>query len=91
MLFAWIAYLKPGAEPIPPGVREQASDFLGQPLMKIHSAGPLCQASGEPAGMMIVFEDDNRESAERFVATSPYLAADLYEDHRLYEYRDEVG
>jgi uncharacterized protein YciI len=41
--------------------------------------------------MMIVFEDDNRESAERFVTTSPYLRADLYEDHRLYEYRDEVG
>jgi uncharacterized protein YciI len=91
MLFAWIAYLKPSAEPIAPGVREQASDFLGQPLMKIHSAGPLCRESGEPAGMMIVFEDENRQSAERFVATSPYLRAELYEDHRLYEYRDEIG
>jgi uncharacterized protein YciI len=91
MLFAWIAYFKPAAEPIPPGVREEASDFLGQPLMKIHSAGQLRQASGEPAGMMIVFEDENREAAERFVTTSPYLHAELYEDHQLYEYGNEVG
>ena len=91
VLFAWIAYLKPCAEPIPPSVREQASDFLGQPLMKIHSAGPLRQPSGKPGGMMIIFEDESREAAERFVTTSPYLRADLYEDHQLYEYRNEVG
>ena len=91
MLYAWIAYLKPGAEPIAPGVREQASDFLGQPLMKIHSAGPLRQASGEPTGMMIVFEDEIREAAERFVASSPYLKAGLYKNHQLFEYMNEIG
>jgi hypothetical protein len=29
--------------------------------------------------------------AETFVADSPYVKADMYEDHRLYEYANEVG
>ena len=41
--------------------------------------------------MMIIFEQDTRAAAESFVRTSPYLQADLYEDHRLYEYVNEIG
>ena len=35
----------------------------------------------------MIFERDDREAAESFVAESPYLRAGLYEDHRLYEYQ----
>ncbi len=41
--------------------------------------------------MMIVFEHDSRAAAEGFVADSPYVWADLYENHRLYEFVNEVG
>jgi uncharacterized protein YciI len=41
--------------------------------------------------MMMIFEHDSREDAESFVNDSPYLKADLYEDHRLYEFANEVG
>ena len=91
MLYAWIGFLKPDAGPIAASVKIQATDFLSQPLMKIHSAGQLLDASGRSSAMMLIFEDDSREAAERFVAGSPYLQADLYEDHRLYEYANEVG
>jgi uncharacterized protein YciI len=91
MLYAWIGLLKPDAGPIPQWVQQQTTDFLGQPSIKIHFAGPLRDSSGKRSGMMMIFEQDSREAAEAFVAGSPYLKADLYQEHRLYEYDNEVG
>jgi uncharacterized protein YciI len=91
MLYAWIGFLKPDAGPIPQSVQEQTTDFLGQLSITIHFAGPLLDESGKRAGMMMVFEHDSREAAESFVRDSPYLQAGLYDDHRLYEYRNEAG
>jgi uncharacterized protein YciI len=91
MLYAWIGFLKPGTESIPPSLQESVTDFLSQPIIKIRAAGPLRDESGKRAAMMLIFEHDSRDAAEAFVADSPYLTADLYEDHRLYEYANEVG
>jgi uncharacterized protein YciI len=91
MLYVWIGFLKPGAESIPPSLQESGTDFLSQPLIKIRAAGPLRDASGKRAAMMMIFEDESREAAESFVKDSPYLKADLYDDHRLFEYGNEVG
>ena len=91
MLFAWMGFLKPDANPIPQAVQERINDFVAQPLIKIRSFGPLHDASGGRAGMLMIFEQDSREAAESFVADSPLLQAGLYEDHRLYEYRNESG
>jgi uncharacterized protein len=90
MLFAWMGFLKDGAEPIPPEVNQLTSDFLQQPYVPIHFAGPLCDERGR-AGMMMVFEADDRAAAEALVETSPFLKAGLYERHQLYEYRNEAG
>jgi uncharacterized protein YciI len=91
MLYAWIGFLKPGAEPIPQSVQQRTTDFLSQPLIRIRAAAPLRDRSGKRAAMMIIFEHDSREAAEAFVMDSPYLEADLYADHQLYEYANEVG
>jgi uncharacterized protein YciI len=91
MLFALIGYLKPGAGPVPQSVQVLGNDFLGQPFTKIHSAGPLRDAAGDRAGMLMVFESESREAAEAFIQGSPYIEAGLVEDHRLYEYANEVG
>ena len=91
MLYAWIGFLKPDAESIPPSLQQSATDFLNQPLIKIRAAGPLRDGSGNRAAMMMIFEHESREAAEAFVADSPYLQANLYDDHRLYEYANEVG
>ena len=91
MLFAWMGFLKADAEPIPQSVQEQTNDFLSQPFIPIRSVGQLRDEAGKRAGMMMVFEVDNRAAAEALVENSPYLKAGLYEDHHLYEYRDEIG
>jgi uncharacterized protein YciI len=91
MLFAWIGFLKDGAEMIPPVVQQQTNDFLAQPYIPIQSVGPLCDETGRRAGAMLIFEANNRAAAESFVAESPYLKAGLYERHQLYEYRNEAG
>jgi uncharacterized protein YciI len=91
MLFVWMGFLRPDAEPIPQEVQQQTSDFLQQPYIKIHSVGPLRDESGRRAGMMMMFEVDDRSAAEALVKNSPYLAAGLYETHHLFEYANEVG
>jgi uncharacterized protein len=91
MLFAWIGMFKPGAAPIPQEVNQEVNDFLQQPYIPIHSLGPLCDGNDRRAGMMMVFEADDRAAAEAFVENSPYKRAGLYEEAHLYEYRNEVG
>ena len=91
MLYAWMGFLKPDAGPIPQAVQQQGVDFLSQPIIKIHSEGPLRDATGKRAGMLMIFEVADWEAAQSFVRDSPFLKAGLYEDYRLYEYDDEVG
>src|SRR3954464_12447144 len=90
MLFAWMGFIKPGAEMIPQEVNQQTSDFLQQPFLEIHSAGPLCE-DDRRAGMLMVFEANDRAAAEALVENSPYLKGGIYGQHHLYEYRNEVG
>ena len=91
MLYVWMGFLKAGAGPIPQAVQLLTTDFLSQPIIKIHFAGQLRDAAGNRAGMMMIFEHDSREAAESLVNDSPYQRAGLYEDCRLYEYALEVG
>jgi len=91
MLFAWMGFLRTDAGPVPQDVQQQTNDFLQQPYITIHSVGPLLDENGRRAGMMMVFEVEDRAAAEALVAGSPYLTAGLYEDHRLYECMNEGG
>jgi uncharacterized protein YciI len=91
MLYAWMGFLKHDAGPIPQSVQRETTDFLSQPYIKIQSVGPLRDRDGRRAGMMMIFEVDDWEAAEKFVENSPYLEAGLYEDHRLFEHVSEVG
>lgn len=91
MLYAWIGFLKPDAEPVSPQVQREISDFIAQPYIKIHAVGPLHDQSGQRAGMMMLFDIADRAAAESFIESSPYLKAGVYERHDLFEYRSEVG
>ena len=90
MLYAWIGFLKDPATPVPQSVQQQTTDFLEQPYIDIRYVGPLRDEQGRRAGMMMIFEIEDRAAAETFVKSSPYLEAGLYQDHRLYEYQSEV-
>lgn len=91
MLFAWMGFIKPGAERIPQEVNAESNEFLSQPYVRIHSVGPLCDANARRAGMLMLFEADDRRAAEALVENSPYLKAGIYERYDLYEYRNEIG
>jgi uncharacterized protein YciI len=91
MLYAWIGFLRPEADQIPPSVQQQATEFLSQPIIRIRAFGPLRDASGKRAGMMMIFEDESFEAAETFVKGSPILQAGLYEEYHLFEYVNEAG
>ena len=91
MLFAWIGMFKPGAGSIPQEVNREVNDFLQQPYIPIVSVGPLCDETGRHAGAMMVFEAEDRATAEALVQNSPYRNAGLYERHDLFEYRNEAG
>lgn len=91
MLYVWLGFLKPDADPVDQFVHRMTTDFLRQPTIRILSAGPLRDTHGKRSAMMMIFEHESREAAEGFVRDSPYLQAGLYEDHRLYEYDNEVG
>ena len=91
MLFAWIGFLKAGSEEVPQDVQLQTNDFLQQPFIPIRSVGPLCDEHGRRAAMLMIFEADDRSTAEALVAGSPYMRAGLYDRFELYEYRNEVG
>lgn len=90
MQFAWIGFLKNGAD-ADQDVLHQATDFLEQPFIRIQSAGSLRDGDGRRSGMMMIFDADDRPTAEALVAASPFLKAGLYAQHHLFEYRDEVG
>ncbi len=91
MLFAWIGFIRPGAERIPQEVNAESNDFLQQPYLQIHSVGPLCDSEERRAGMMMIFEAEDRAAAQALVDNSPYKRAGIYERYDLYEYRNEVG
>lgn len=91
MVYAWIGLLRADVESIPQSVQVGVTDFIGQPLINIRAAGELRDASGRCAGMMMIFEHNNRAAAEAFVGGSPFLKAGLYESHRLYELANEIG
>jgi len=90
MLFAWMGFLK-SSEPIAQEIQLQISNFLQQPYIPFRSAGLLCNANGERAGYLAVFEAEDRTTAEALVQESPLRAAGLYREFHLFEYRDEVG
>jgi hypothetical protein len=90
MQFVWMGFLKSG-EPIDPSLQQQISSFLQQPYIPIESAGLLCKAGGERAGYLLVFEAENRATAEALVRESPVRHAGLYSEFHLFEYHNEVG
>ena len=91
MLFAWMGFIKRGEDAIPQDVQQQTNDFLQQPFMPVQSAGPLCDENGRKAAMLMIFEADDRSAAEALVKNSPYRKAGIYDQHYLFEFRDEVG
>ncbi|MBV9527379.1 YciI family protein [Sphingomonas sp.] len=90
MRFVWIGFMKAGAD-ADQRILQQETGFLQQPYIKILSAGALRDEDGRRLGMMMIFETEDRSTAEALVAGSPFRRAGLYEHYHLAEFLDEVG
>jgi uncharacterized protein YciI len=90
MQFVWMGFLKSNA-PIDQSMQQQISEFLQQPYIPINSAGVLRGPDGERSGYLVVFEADDRETADALVRGSPLRNAGLYSEFHLFEYQNEVG
>lgn len=90
MQFVWLGFLKEGSTADPSVLRE-TTDFLQQPFIRIQSVGALRDEDGRRAGMLMIFDAEDRATAEALVAGSPFLKAGLYDEHRLLEYQDQIG
>ena len=49
MLFAWLGFDRTWRRDDPAGSQQQTSEFLQQPYLPIHIAGPLCDDDGRRA------------------------------------------
>jgi hypothetical protein len=90
MQFVSIGFLRAGTD-AGPEILQQTIGFLEQPYIQITSAGALRDEGDRRVGMMMIFDAPTRAAAEALVKESPFLKADLYEQHHLFEYLDEVG
>jgi uncharacterized protein YciI len=65
------------------------NDQLADRQLRI--AGPTHDADGRLRGWLGILEAESFESAERFMARSPYARSDLYERVEIFGYSIEVG
>ena len=90
MQFVWMGFLK-SDQPIDQALQQQISSFLQQPYIAISSAGVLRGPSAERCGYLVIFEAEDRASAEALVRESPVRDAGLYSEFHLFEFQNEVG
>ena len=90
MQFVWMGFLK-SDEPIDQALQQQISSFLEQPYIAISSAGVLRGPSGERSGYLVIFEAEDRATAEALARESPVRDAGLYSEFHLFEFQNEVG
>jgi uncharacterized protein YciI len=91
MLILMHGIFKSGSGDAITALQQAFSQHLGQPLLRIHTAGALLNADGTRAGFMIVLESGSVEAARSYLETDPFLTAGLYERVDLLEYRVEAG
>lgn len=91
MLVLMVGTFKRGSAGEMMRLQPEFSQHLGQPLLRIHTAGALVNADGTQAGFMIVLETASVEAARSYLEADPFLTNGLYERVDLAEYRVEAG
>jgi uncharacterized protein YciI len=79
MLFALINTDRPGSLDLRLATRPAHLSYLESHAAKIVSGGALLDASGQPAGSLLVVDVEDRAEAEAFAAADPYAKAGLFE------------
>ena len=79
MLFALINTDRPGSLDLRLSTRAAHLNYLDGHAAKIVSGGAMLDASGQPAGSLLVIDVEDRAAAEAFAAADPYAQAGLFE------------
>ena len=74
-----IARFSAGVEPEREHAREAFSEHLAQRGPRVRLGGALTDGQGVRTGILLVVESDSVESVRRFIDSSPYSLAGLYE------------
>ena len=90
MLFALMAWDKPGALPVRKENRPAHLDYLQQTGV-VQQAGPMLDADGQPCGSLIILDVDDLQAAQDWADADPYAAADLFETVRIMPWNRVIG
>jgi uncharacterized protein YciI len=92
MLFLGIAHFQSNSESEHVRLKSAFTDHLAQPLdPRIKLAGAILDDAGAQAGVFIMLETKNIESARNYLAASPYQVNGLYESAEVRAVQLEVG
>ena len=87
MLFALINTDRPASLDLRMATRPTHLAFLEGEAGKIVTGGALLDASGQPAGSLLVIDVADRAAAEAFAAADPYARAGLFESSVVRPFR----
>ena len=91
MLFAIHATFKPDIEARRLAVHDEFSDHLRQRVLRVRLASALHDDAARRTGVLILLEAEDRATVERFVASSPYTKAGLYDRVEIDQAEVEAG
>ncbi len=87
MLFALINTDRPGSLDLRLSTRAAHLNYLDGQSARIVSGGAMLDASGQPAGSLLVIDVADRAAAEAFAAADPYAQAGLFESSVIRPFR----
>ncbi len=90
-LYALTARFKLGSEGQRSGLATDFGDHMRQPLLHIRLVSVLLDDAGKRTGLLILMEAQGRDVVERFLQSSPFEKAGVYESVIIEEARIEAG
>jgi uncharacterized protein YciI len=90
-LFALTCTDKPGALALRLATREAHLAYLRERLSMIKIAGPVLNATGDPAGSLFIIEADTPAEVEALAAADPYQLAGLFAEVTIQPWRLVLG
>ncbi len=91
MLYAISGWFRVNSEAQRQAIHEEFNEHLSQRHPRLRLGGVLRDESGGRAGVLILLEADDKKQAQKFVDSSPYTRAGLYERIDLTALDIEVG
>lgn len=87
MLFAVIRHDKPDSVALRLSTRPTHLDYLKTVQHLIKSGGAVLNDAGHQVGSILIVDVANREAAEQFAATDPFVAAGLFASTEIAPFR----